>query len=115
MQLVHIVSSSQPVAPLLACMPPLPFPPQELLLMLDEYWSRHPELRHVPIFQCSGLATKALSVFQTYMQSMNKDIQDCFMAVSGSATEEEEEMKCTKLSSANNYYGRFQVDYAGQS
>lgn len=28
---------------------------QELLLILDEYWSSHPELKNVPIFYASTL------------------------------------------------------------
>jgi hypothetical protein len=27
---------------------------QELLLMLDEYWDTHPEVRNVPIYQVEG-------------------------------------------------------------
>lgn len=48
---------------------------QELLLMLDDYWERHRELQGVPIIQASGLARKALTVFQTYIEMMNEDIR----------------------------------------
>lgn len=49
--------------------------PQELLLLLDEYWDKHPELQGVPVYQASGLARKALTVFQTYIEMMNEDIK----------------------------------------
>ncbi|KAF8069419.1 CPSF73-I [Scenedesmus sp. PABB004] len=48
---------------------------QELLLLLDDYWARHPGLAGVPIYQASGVARKALNVFQTYVGMMNDDIQ----------------------------------------
>lgn len=44
--------------------------------MLDEYWERHArELRGIPVLQASGLARKALGVFQTYLEMMNEDIK----------------------------------------
>lgn len=43
--------------------------------MLEEHWARHPELKGCPIYQASGVAKKALSVFQTYVGMMNADIQ----------------------------------------
>lgn len=49
---------------------------QELLLMLEEHWSRHPDLQHIKVFQASGVAKKALSVFQTYVGMMNGAIQE---------------------------------------
>eukprot|EP00879_Flechtneria_rotunda_P030549 GHRR01033195.1.p1 GENE.GHRR01033195.1~~GHRR01033195.1.p1 ORF type:complete len:643 (+),score=196.64 GHRR01033195.1:256-2184(+) len=51
---------------------------QELLLLLDEYWSKHPQLQGIPIYQASGVARKALNVFQTYVGMMNADIQKAF-------------------------------------
>ncbi|WIA30437.1 hypothetical protein OEZ86_000521 [Tetradesmus obliquus] len=48
---------------------------QELLLLLDEYWARHPQLQGIPIYQASGVARKALNVFATYVAMMNADIQ----------------------------------------
>ena len=38
----------------------------ELLLILDEYWSEHPELHDVPIYYASSLAKKCMLVYQTY-------------------------------------------------
>lgn len=44
--------------------------------MLEEHWSRHPDLQHIKVFQASGVAKKALSVFQTYVGMMNGAIQE---------------------------------------
>lgn len=46
--------------------------------MLDEYWSANPDVQSVPIYQASGLAMKALSVYQTYIEMMNDDIKKAF-------------------------------------
>lgn len=46
--------------------------------MLEEHWSRNRNLQHVPIYQASGVARKALTVFQTYVGMMNADIQKAF-------------------------------------
>lgn len=51
---------------------------QELLLMLEEYWERHPELQHVPIYQASSLGRRAITIFQTYVEMMNDDIKKAF-------------------------------------
>ena len=48
---------------------------QELLLILHDYWESHPEIHNVPIYQASGLARRALSVYQTYIEMMNDDIK----------------------------------------
>ena len=48
---------------------------QELLLILDDYWAKHPDLRHVPVYQASGLAKRSLSVYQTYIGMLNEDMQ----------------------------------------
>ncbi|CAE7671857.1 CPSF3 [Symbiodinium microadriaticum] len=48
---------------------------QELLLILDEYWQSHPSLHDVPIFYASKLASKALRVYQTFVNMMNMHIQ----------------------------------------
>lgn len=53
---------------------------QELLLILEEYWERNPDLAHVPIYQASALATRAMSIFQTYIEMMNEDIKAAFQA-----------------------------------
>lgn len=48
---------------------------QELLLILDEYWAKHPELQHVPIYYISSLAKKCMAVYQTYIHTMNPAIR----------------------------------------
>ncbi|XP_056173387.1 cleavage and polyadenylation specificity factor subunit 3-I-like isoform X2 [Syzygium oleosum] len=51
---------------------------QELLLILDEFWSNHPELHSVPIYYASPLAKKCMAVYQTYINSMNERIRSQF-------------------------------------
>ncbi|XWS67961.1 hypothetical protein CRYUN_Cryun04dG0049500 [Craigia yunnanensis] len=51
---------------------------QELQLILDEYWSNHPELHNIPIYYASPLAKKCTAVYQTYILSMNERIQNQF-------------------------------------
>ena len=51
---------------------------QELLLILDEYWSNHPELHNIPICYASPLAKRCISVYQTYINSMNERIRNQF-------------------------------------
>lgn len=48
---------------------------QELLLILDEYWSLHPELQDIPIYYASSLAEKCMSVYQTHVNAMNDKIK----------------------------------------
>ena len=48
---------------------------QELVLILDEYWSQHPELHDIPIYYASSLAKKCMSVYLTYKNAMNQKIQ----------------------------------------
>lgn len=51
---------------------------QELLLILDEYWARHPEYQRVPIYYASNLARKCMIVYQTYIGAMNDNIKRLF-------------------------------------
>ncbi|KAH0538423.1 endoribonuclease ysh1 [Glutinoglossum americanum] len=51
---------------------------QELLLILDEYWTRHPEFQKVPIYYASNLARKCMVVYQTYVGAMNDNIKRLF-------------------------------------
>jgi cleavage and polyadenylation specificity factor subunit 3 len=51
---------------------------QELLLILDEYWSAHPELHSIPIYYASSLAKKCMTVYQTYINMMNDRIRSQF-------------------------------------
>ena len=48
---------------------------QELLLILDEYWAAHPHLHEQPIYFSSKLASRALRVYQTYINMMNHHIR----------------------------------------
>lgn len=49
---------------------------QELLLILEEYWSANPALQNIPIYFASALARKCMGVYQTYVHQMNRTIQD---------------------------------------
>ncbi|PHH83115.1 hypothetical protein CDD82_3525 [Ophiocordyceps australis] len=51
---------------------------QELLLILDEYWSKHPEFQRFPIYYASNLARKCMIVYQTYVGAMNDNIKRLF-------------------------------------
>lgn len=51
---------------------------QELLLILDEYWSLHPEFQKIPIYYASNLARKCMLVYQTYVGAMNDNIKRLF-------------------------------------
>lgn len=51
---------------------------QELLLILEEYWARHPEIQHVPVYYISSLAKKCMAVYQTYIHTMAPAIQTEF-------------------------------------
>jgi len=51
---------------------------QELLLILDEYWKKHPDLHNVPIYYASNLARKCMAVYQTYIHTMNGNIRSRF-------------------------------------
>lgn len=51
---------------------------QELLLILEEYWKKHPELHSVPIYYASNLAKKCMAVYQTFIHTMNANIRTRF-------------------------------------
>ncbi|CAI9099598.1 OLC1v1036446C1 [Oldenlandia corymbosa var. corymbosa] len=52
----------------------------ELLLILEEYWSKHPELHSVNIYYASSLAQRCMKVYQTFVNSMkdNGASDHCF-------------------------------------
>ncbi|ROT43238.1 Metallo-hydrolase/oxidoreductase [Sodiomyces alkalinus F11] len=52
---------------------------QELLLILDEYWSKHPDYQKYPIYYASNLARKCMVVYQTYVGAMNDNIKRLFV------------------------------------
>ncbi|KAK4048247.1 endoribonuclease ysh1 [Microbotryomycetes sp. JL221] len=51
---------------------------QEILLILDEFWSEHPELHHVPIYYISNLGLKSLDVYRQYIHTMSPNVRDKF-------------------------------------
>ena len=51
---------------------------QELLLILDEYWGKHPAYQKIPIYYASNLARKCMMVYQTYISAMNDNIKRLF-------------------------------------
>ena len=55
---------------------------QELLLILEDYWTRHAEYRKYPIYYASSLARKCMVVYQTYIDSMNDNIRSKFQRAS---------------------------------
>jgi cleavage and polyadenylation specificity factor subunit 3 len=48
---------------------------QNLLLILEEYWSQHPDLQTIPIYYTSNLARKCMAVYQAYTNMMNDRIR----------------------------------------
>ena len=48
---------------------------QELLLILEDFWARNPDLQRVPIYQASALAQKAMTIYQTYINVLNADMK----------------------------------------
>mmetsp|Transcript_56 Transcript_56/g.178 ORF Transcript_56/g.178 Transcript_56/m.178 type:complete len:612 (-) Transcript_56:1110-2945(-) len=51
---------------------------QELLLILDDHWSKNPKLQRFPIYQASALARRSLAVYQTYINMLNQEMQASF-------------------------------------
>ncbi|KAJ4520072.1 endoribonuclease ysh1, variant 2 [Exophiala dermatitidis] len=51
---------------------------QELLLILEDYWSKHPELQKYPIYYTGNTARKCMVVYQTYINAMNDNIKRIF-------------------------------------
>ena len=48
---------------------------QELLLILEEYWSLNDDLQNINIYYASSLARKCMAVYQTYTNIMNDSIR----------------------------------------
>lgn len=48
---------------------------QELLLILEEYWSLNEDIQNVNIYYASNLARKCMAVYQTYTSIMNEKIR----------------------------------------
>ncbi|KAG4305104.1 hypothetical protein PORY_001274 [Pneumocystis oryctolagi] len=51
---------------------------QELMLIIDEYWHNHPELHSIPVYYACSLAKKCMTVYQTYINTMNSKIRKVF-------------------------------------
>ncbi|KAH8892064.1 endoribonuclease YSH1 [Thozetella sp. PMI_491] len=51
---------------------------QELFLILDEYWGKHPAYQKYPIYYASNLARKCMVIYQTYVGAMNDNIKRLF-------------------------------------
>lgn len=51
---------------------------QEILLMLDEYWAKNPELANVPIYYVSVLMAKCMLIFQTYINMTGHAVREAF-------------------------------------
>ncbi|EJT97328.1 Metallo-hydrolase/oxidoreductase [Dacryopinax primogenitus] len=51
---------------------------QELLLILDDFFEKHPELHKFPIYYASALARKCMAVYQGYVHVMNNNIRQRF-------------------------------------
>lgn len=48
---------------------------QELLLIFDEFWESNPDLQKVPIFYTGAMAERCMSVYETYINTMNDSIR----------------------------------------
>ena len=51
---------------------------QELLLILEEYWKKHPDLHNIPVYYASNLARKCMAIYQTYIHTMNSNVRSRF-------------------------------------
>lgn len=49
---------------------------QELLLLLEEFWDKNPEIQKVPIFYCTPMANKCLRIFETYTALCSDRVQE---------------------------------------
>merc|ERR1719204_1947731 len=49
---------------------------QELMLIVDEYWSKHPELHSIPVYYASNMAKKSMQVYSTFRNMMSDRFQD---------------------------------------
>ncbi|KAF2860153.1 endoribonuclease YSH1 [Piedraia hortae CBS 480.64] len=56
---------------------------QELLLILEEFWSKNDAYQRYPIYFASNLARKCMVVYQTYIDAMNENIRAKFQSGAG--------------------------------
>ena len=52
---------------------------QELLLILDEYWERHPEVQKIPVYYASALADKSVQYYKQFSSMMNAKVRKDFL------------------------------------
>jgi len=71
--------------------------------MLNDYWARHADLQKVRVYQASGVAKRALTVFQTYVGMMNEDIQKAFQVCAGLRLATHHSSVCKHLVVARNH------------
>lgn len=48
---------------------------QEILLILDEHWSKTPSIQNVPIFYASPMSIKCMRVFETYINLCGESVR----------------------------------------
>lgn len=48
---------------------------QELIIILEEYWEKNPDLKNVKIFYVSSLAKKCMDIFKSYINIMGDSIK----------------------------------------
>ena len=48
---------------------------QELLLILDEFWTANPDMQRFPIYYVSSLASKCMEVYRNQTSSLNANVQ----------------------------------------
>mmetsp|Transcript_76015 Transcript_76015/g.211193 ORF Transcript_76015/g.211193 Transcript_76015/m.211193 type:complete len:718 (+) Transcript_76015:66-2219(+) len=48
---------------------------QEMLLILEDYWERNPDLHGIPVYYNSPMATKCLRIFETYTNMCSEKVQ----------------------------------------
>ena len=51
---------------------------QEILLILDEYWNRNPDMKDIPIYYASTLMAKCMVIFHTYINMMGDAMKEAF-------------------------------------
>ena len=49
---------------------------QELVLLLEEYWEKNPDIQRVPIYYCTPMANKCLRIFETYTALCSERVQE---------------------------------------
>lgn len=52
---------------------------QELLLILEEYWEKSPDLKHIKIFYVSSLAKKCMDIFKSYINIMGDAVKKKYL------------------------------------